>query len=807
MADTNTTKSILVKEGDTLPCLAAANGYNDGGKALWEKNKPAIGENMMVLPVGLALQLPEQEKKNAPGAATRKNNFVVPTKKFDLHITLQRPNGTPLNSGADYFRFNYEFKANGRIYTDLTIEKIGKGILIKGIDASVSAAELKVKYTLIQGDSTPNEQTIKLHIGSLEPIIDPKSIPQKGYNAVRAILKLLTNMGCYTGDVNKTEWDSACRAAVRAFQANTKQPKLTGLLDQALCDALVKAQENKMPPAKAPAVKPDPGAAARDEAYKGGGEGEPKTTPIRQSFLDPTDKKQGKHSRKRLQLPLMLPAEAYVALCEPGKESVNPNVIRMSQGRYIYLDCGKWKEGQGGGFETDLGVIWGRHTYLCRYEPDGMPGQAAQACGPRLDETFFKAMGSRLVIEKRASAFWAPDEDFDWDKIYVVIPDMHLMNAQVGTNWCLSDYTLEAEMRLWEFTKALLAIEDLRANLVTVQIGDSYDLWVGCGRGADRNEAFFFDNIQGKMRIYKAERESGYPHLLPMIQDIRGQDWVAAALKKNSRFKKHKPEDFQRGSRWHTPAEAAFLLLNEALGADDGGRSGGSRMLYIYGNHDNYLIDDALCAAAGIPYRRRYYDRKGLLIEHGHRLEASFDEDDSVGAGNYSRIKSIPINSDGYAESAFEATCDVYNALAKPNAEAHFGMSTTPSTGFFNGVGNFIGQNATAVGNTVGNAVNDGKKYVNKKVIGGADKYAEWHDHDEYLREFAQIWCGRKAGMKPAAQFDHPDEGKEFKPFHITTMGHTHIKELWVVDFDPLDTNRVHRPTQYVGKNDGKNIE
>src|SRR5207253_4240114 len=138
--------------------------------------------------------------------------------------------------------------------------------------------------------------------------------------------------------------------------------------------------------------------------------------------------KQGKKSRKRLEVPLLFPAHAYVALCTDGGESDNPNVIRMAQGQYIFLDCGKWL-GVGKKLEMDVGVIWGRHVYLCHYDPDppntapSQPQASAIPASGRLDEAFFKTMGKNIVVEKRASAFWAPDEDFEWDRIYVMSAD------------------------------------------------------------------------------------------------------------------------------------------------------------------------------------------------------------------------------------------------------------------------------------------------------------------------------------------------------------------------------------------------
>ena len=81
------------------------------------------------------------------------------------------------------------------------------------------------------------------------------------------------------------------------------------------------------------------------------------------------------------------------------------------------------------------------------------------------------------------------------------------------------------------------------------------------------------------------------------------------------------------------PAEKAFRMLEAEYGRDKG-------MIYVYGNHDNYLILPEVCQAAGIAPRRKYYEGPGIFIEHGHRLEDTFAVGRPFPAYNYDGTRS-----------------------------------------------------------------------------------------------------------------------------------------------------------------------
>ena len=78
----------------------------------------------------------------------------------------------------------------------------------------------------------------------------------------------------------------------------------------------------------------------------------------------------------------------------------------------------------------------------------------------------------------RATAHWAPEGEFDWDHLIVVIPDLHLMTAANGKSF-RDEFVLDPELDLLHFAWQLENLTALTGKLKIIQIGDSYDLWVG----------------------------------------------------------------------------------------------------------------------------------------------------------------------------------------------------------------------------------------------------------------------------------------------------------------------------------------
>jgi hypothetical protein len=200
---------------------------------------------------------------------------------------------------------------------------------------------------------------------------------------------------------------------------------------------------------------------------------------------------------------------------------------------------------------------------------------------------------------------------------------------------------------------------------------------------------------------------------------------------------------------YRNAAVEAFSQLEKSLG---------NNMVYLYGNHDNYLADSALTKELKMRKRDLIYESKSLYIEHGHRCEFEFklespefydpklldkvDQAVAIGKdilrGNFftgkirlgvvaSKKGGVPMNYDG-CRSGFDATCD----NLKDKLSGYF----TEKWG--------------------------------KILEVGADGVAAVHDQPSYKKTFSRLKIGRTL------------TNHERIP-NIFVIGHTHMKCLEVV--------------------------
>ncbi|HTI07341.1 MAG TPA: hypothetical protein VL832_02260 [Puia sp.] len=458
------------------------------------------------------------------------------------------------------------------------------------------------------------------------------------------------------------------------------------------------------------------------------------------------------------------------------------NVVRPDRNRLIFLDCGRWLK-----THRDFGVVWGRHVYLCSYN-DGvgeteLPGASFinVVAGMRegLDRSFFSGMvqwdengGLRIKRAVRivnwAVADWDEDDQYDWEKIHIIIPDLHLMAGPVAEVWhkiaAPAGYKMSAEIGLMNFVIDLLDIDALKGKLRVIQVGDCYDLWVGHGfqdtsKPADGDVYPLFWKCNSQMHpIYKnlskdaligkfnyftkyflnSGFENSYVYLINAIKHVQSSttDWPATywpQLKTEDFFYKiiydvmrndEKPFlnnlPVEKIPPLHrnvilNPAEVALRRLERALGSD---------FIYIHGNHDNYLIDEDLAVQkAGLKKRVSYFANKKFFVEHAHRMERFFEIVGTV----------VPRNFDG-EWSGFQATNELFLELLQPHPP-----------GFF-----------TA------------------RKIAIADYYASIHDQGRYIDELSILKIGR---------LSNPGQSTGNKtPPNIFAIGHTHIPRLMVKD-------------------------
>jgi hypothetical protein len=213
------------------------------------------------------------------------------------------------------------------------------------------------------------------------------------------------------------------------------------------------------------------------------------------------------------------------------------------------------------------------------------------------------------------------------------------------------------------------------------------------------------------------------------IHDIQGRhsSWVSDVLEKRGSdlpkgmtFNGLKSILAPHGGNWKNPAVAALQILQKK-----------HPTVFIYGNHDNYLIDERVTKKAGISRRQRLWENgHGVYIEHAHRLERFLT--DYFASATLGGLET-PTNYDG-SVSGYEVTMALYRA-----------KSGDPRIGLLE----------------------------KKKLQGGektADGFAGLAQQPGYWKEFAQIWLGRWA--------------QGAKPPHIFVIGHTHVPTVNYVELD-----------------------
>src|SRR5581483_4436079 len=216
-----------------------------------------------------------------------------------------------------------------------------------------------------------HSEKITLHVGGLDPLVGSHQ------SRAKAILKILKNLGIYSGDVNAALDSPECQAALRKFQyLHGIKPDPSNLLDPSTLDRLLAEQQNRIGKS-GPPMRCAP--QDRDLPLEIGAEAATKYESVTQfsRYLEPTDLDQHQSNRKKFKALRYFPREAYVAPCDPGSGD-NPNVIRMKTRRFIFLDSGRWL-----GSARDFSVIWGRHVYRCEYTHGGSP--IPQGAPDRLD--------------------------------------------------------------------------------------------------------------------------------------------------------------------------------------------------------------------------------------------------------------------------------------------------------------------------------------------------------------------------------------------------------------------------------------
>lgn len=715
--------SYTIKDGDTLSSIASSHAFTDNGEALKAAN-PTLGKltgnNFQVLPVGITIEIPDKRQKHVDKSTDITHPVEVAKLPTRLLVTLYDEKGVRFGNDAGE-NWGWELDADGKLIQDGMLQN-GEVNVTKDLRVYEKSRELKLKLYTEYPAYPSLQDTINLHLGELDPIV------QTGERGIKAIQKMLSNLGFYIGEIDG-KFGPKSKTALRHFKNSHNLPN-NDIADEAACAKLIQVQGNTMAPPKAPekaTIQPEkeklPGEGPDTRVIKKSvtllSEYEEPTdwSPITGSLTDPTAPRPIRKSLGRFQ---DFPKEAYVATyTDDGSRSMNPNNLQKRKKEFIMLDVGCFYS-----THQTFGLIYGRRVYLCEYssgkfKDNGVPvGQIPEYLA-RLDQQFFGSMNSRVGVIKHDEADWAPDSDFN-ETLYLIIPDMHLMNEETGKIWHGKLYERNVEMEFLNFAILLCQLPpDLISRMKIINIGDAYDLWIGCPEyfevkdPEERKVIVGIGNISESIiekipiigRLYEIFDEGItdiYREVRKAIYSIHGiesekLETITAIKAKIEAIKKpiYGEQDMNSGV-------AGLGMIESTFGG----------ITYLYGNHDNVLIDPEVTAAAGLAPRVPYItDIPGLFIEHVHRLEASFSE------------PLTPKNYDGTNTGFIAANL------------AYFGKQFSLLTPLVNW------------------------------SFDRADDQAREHDQPQYLSEYAQMWLGRASLNLPTP--------------HIFVIGHTHIPNIF----------------------------
>ncbi len=445
--------------------------------------------NYDVLAPGTSLVIPDVTPKQVPAAACQRHVFQARQTLKDLVITPQAADGTMIVSG----RWTLTPSPSG---SPKKGNLGGDAIRFEQWPPDATEADLELVLTVerrrpnSQPDEPPDAFTlsekIRLHVGGLDPLTGSEQ------DRSRAAQKILANLGLYGGPIDGDLATSRSRAAIHKFRANHGIKSSDDLLDADTVSALLDQQQGRIANSH---DRFQTQTRDRDAPLQLGAEAaqrEERFTSLFSRYVDPREER----TERKFGALRFFPETAYVALSDAAT-CQNPNVIRMKSRKFIFVDNGRWcKAGR------DFSVIYGRHVYLCEFVRD--PGTAAPAPLPpgdeqRLDRIFFKGMGAHVKVNFYASAQWALEDEFDWTRLIVTIPDLHLMNIRNGQIFRGATFKLDPELDLLLFVKRLLELAPRLPGLQIVQLGDSFDLWVGCEpRLFKKNGDLLVDLYQGR---------------------------------------------------------------------------------------------------------------------------------------------------------------------------------------------------------------------------------------------------------------------------------------------------------------------
>src|SRR5450432_1061851 len=470
-----------VKEKETL--LQISNQYG------FKNTKPVLDANLKIWPhlylhptilaPGMSLTIPDIKGKDVERESGSNSVFVVnsPSNQY-LRLTIEDPSGAirsiddiKVKINGDYF--DIDLLSSEHPTSTLHWKWVR---LLKPLPDKLSDnCSLEIKAFSIKGGF--HTETMQLYIGDLDPIIDPLEPNKKKEtdhtSPKKAVQKILTNLRYYDGKIEGNLDEEESKAAISKFQNDyilDENIAEYGVADQLTCIYLVAAEKNYMGVTQSIKNAVPKKNDKNRPLFSNKGDQSinvySKAKPIDLTLLAPL-KTYNEHTShnplKKKPEPtsvnseiLLFPKSAYVAPCVESPDSIicyNQNLIKGPVNKFIFLDSGRWL-----GENRDFGLVWGRHVYLCNYNTPHEKGNSINlgkmSRSDGLDYKFFKKMKDKVKIVSWDTAEWGMEQDYEWEKMYIIIPDLHLKtkdNHEVWKKTC----TLEPEFDLLKFSIAI----------------------------------------------------------------------------------------------------------------------------------------------------------------------------------------------------------------------------------------------------------------------------------------------------------------------------------------------------------------
>jgi len=199
----------IVKEGEHVPRIAAAEGFRDFASVWNDPSNAALRRTRepCVLNPGDELYVPDRETKALVAETGKTHEFVVRQTRLHLHLVVRDLNDEPLSSVPCELRIGSRTEA-------LTLD--GSGELDRVIPIQTESCELQLP-----------DRTVGLLVGHLDPVDKPAGQRAR-----------LSNLGFYAPDSehDSDEDERSFRSAVEEFQCDH------GLIVDGKCGTVTQAK-------------------------------------------------------------------------------------------------------------------------------------------------------------------------------------------------------------------------------------------------------------------------------------------------------------------------------------------------------------------------------------------------------------------------------------------------------------------------------------------------------------------------------------------------------------------------------------